>query len=211
MSLISPLVKLKARYAEIVCLSFASIFIVMGIIIHYLLHCCECEAQENFYQTVLQIHATVITLALTIVTLITSFSYSVYGVSAADFFINRKPVILTQKVAVISSLVLLCVNIIMNYVGVMRCMALYIFLASVSLIIYSANEIYPVFYGRYYVKFEIKAWLQDMMRTCNDDEIILNLFDAFMSDWQEHSNQTSQEYLDYVEIYNIMIDRIMTL
>lgn len=208
---IIPLInRLKTRCQEIVCISAVAMFIALGAVIHYFSHCCECETQESFYQTVLQIHATVITLALTIVTLITSVSYSIYGISAADFFINRKPVILTQKVVVISSLVLLCINIIMHYAGIMQCMAMYIFLASISIIIYSVNEIYPVFGGKYYVQLEITAWFKHMMKKCNDDEI-LNLFDAFMSDWQEHSSQTSQEYRDYAEIYNTMLDRIMTL
>lgn len=202
--------RLKARRQEIVCISAIAMFIALGAAIHYFLHSCGCAAQESFYQAVLQIHATVITLALTIVTLITNFSYSVYGISAADFFVNRKPVILTQKVVVISSLVLLCINIIMHYAGIMQCIAMYIFLASISLIIYSVNEIYPVFNGEYYVKLEITAWLKHTVKKCTDDEI-MNLFDAFMSDWQENSSQTSQEYREYAEIYYTMLDRLMTL
>ena len=92
----------------------------------------------------------------------------------------------------------------------MRCIALYIFLASVSVIIYSVNEIYPVFGGKHYVKLEIMTWLKQTVKKCSDDEI-MSLFEAFMSDWQEHSSQTSQEYRDYAEIYNTMLDRIMTL
>lgn len=202
--------RLKARRSEIVCISAAAMLITLGAVVHCFSHLCECAAQESFYQAVIQIHATVITLALTIVTLIAGVSYSVYGISAADFFINRKPVILTQKVVIISSLILLCINIVMHYTGVMQCMAMYIFLASISLIVYSVNEIYPVFRGEHYVKLEIMAWLKHMVKKCTDDDI-LKLFDAFMSDWQKHRSQTSQEYRDYAEIYDTMLDRIMTL
>ena len=187
-------------------------FIVLGMIIHCFSHrygYVLSSEQESFFLAVLQIHATVITLALTVITLIAGLGYSVYGISAADFFINRKPVILTQKAVVIMSLILLCISIVMHYAGVMRCMALYIFLASVSGIIYSVSEIYPVFNGAYYVKSEVRNWLKDTMKTCPDDAVILSLFEAFMSDWQDHAGQTSQEYNDYADIYSTMINRIL--
>lgn len=202
----------KAQRYELVTLCTALFFLISGLIIHF---CCHSSLfdyhSDAIYQTILQIHATVITLALTLVTLIVNYSDSIYGIPAADFFINKKPLLFTQKVIIISSLLLLSANVVMNYFCLLQCMALYIFLASISIIVCSVFEIFPIFNGAKFSKEEIRAWIKDIFGHSNskNKEMLLVLFQAFMANWEEQRVQQPQQYQEYLEIYDIMIEGLL--
>lgn len=193
----------------------------LGVVIHLLSHCHSCDFEAcnaSMYQAVLQMQATVVTLSLTLLTLIVNYSGSVYGVPIIDYFISKKPSLLTQKRVIVILLALLLFSVSLNYFGCCQCLAFYTFSDSIILIIYSVFMIYPVFNGSYSAKTEIGSWISERIKTSStktsnatslSEQEIIKIFEAFMEDWQKQEKQNSLEYKDYEDLYSTMIEGLV--
>ena len=199
------------KYCEYAVALILLLIPLLGVTIHYLLShsCCFEACNASTYQAVLQMQATVVTLSLTLLTLIVNYSGSVYGVPIIDYFISKKPSLLTQKRIIVILLALLLFAVSLNYFGYWQCLAFYTFSDSIMLIIYSVSIIYPVFNGSYSAKNEIGAWLSERIKTSSlSEQELMKIFEAFMEDWQKQEKQNSLEYKDYEDLYTIMIERL---
>ena len=111
---------------------------------------------ESFSLTILQIQATVGTLIFTIIALIAgNISDSYMGISVSDFYLNKKPWKLTQKILIIISLVL-CLLRIISYCFSLFNTVFYLFIATFIVILLSILQLYSAFIGRNKLHQEIE-------------------------------------------------------
>lgn len=111
---------------------------------------------KDFALVILQIQATVDTLTISIIALISgSVSDCNMGIVFTDYYLNIRPIIFKQKRIIISSLLLLVINI-GFYIAECYCLVLWIFAGTIVLILMSINEIYLIFNGKRLAERETK-------------------------------------------------------
>ena len=149
-------IRSKNIISEIVAVSAIIIFIVVGLWWQFSSNTICGKIDNNFAMVILQIQATVDTLTIAIIALISgSVSDSNMGIAFRDYYLNIRPLIFKQKKIIVSSILLLVINIGLYIVG-WYCLILWVLAVTVVLILMSVNEIYLIFNGKRLAEKEIK-------------------------------------------------------
>lgn len=150
----------KAIIIEILAVFAIAVFIVTGLLLQLhsntIFRTISNNIDKNFALAILQIQATVDTLTISIIALISgSVSDCNMGIVFTDYYLNIRPIIFKQKRIIISSLLLLVINI-GFYIAECYCLVLWIFAGTIVLILMSINEIYLIFNGKRLAERETK-------------------------------------------------------
>ncbi len=109
--------------------------------------------------TALQIHATISAITIALVALISgSISEEYYGISVSNYYLNIKPVLFKQNVIIISSLLLVGMNM-LAYIFCCYNLVITILWVNCFLIVISVVELYSAFKGRRSVACEINQYI----------------------------------------------------
>lgn len=165
---------------------------------------------ESFSLTILQIQATVGTLIFTIIALIAgNISDSYMGISVSDFYLNKKPWKLTQKILIIISLVL-CLLSIISYCFSLFNTVFYLFIATFIVILLSILQLYSAFIGRNKLHQEIESYVNYMLEKNVKIEKKINNFQFFVLDWIKIvDSQDKQSYNDFFNIFKKYVDTLL--
>ena len=142
------------------------------------------NVDEDFALVILQIQATIDTLTIAIIALISgSISDSNMGIAFSNYFLNIRPFIFKQKRIIISSLLLLAINI-GFYIAGWYCLVLCIYAVTTVLILVSINEIYLIFGGKNLAVRETKYYINFILaRKCSYGKKY-NIFVEFVNGWK---------------------------
>lgn len=199
-----------------------TVLVIIGLILlaGYILQCtdiCMCQRRclcievidKDTSLAILQIHGTIATLSITVITLINgSINNSLYGVSVTDFFMNRKPCILTHKRIMVITFLSIIINVIVHLYGI-RWMVFAIFIAVTVLIIYSSLMMCAAFKGIEEIDRQIKQYVISFFEEDNDIESKKQMLHAFMNDWILRKDQNIVEREHYQEIYDYAIEKLL--
>lgn len=198
--------RIKAIKYEILGLFAIVVFIVIGL-------CCELginsilgiagyKIDSDFVLVILQIQATVDTLTIAIIALISgSVSDSNMGISFSDYYLNIRPLIFKQKRIIVSSMLLLVVNIGL-YIVDWYCLILGIFAVTVVLILMSVNEIYLIFNGKRLAEKETKDYINYVLSKKCDYSKKYVICMELINDWKNViPMQSKEDYESYKEVF----------
>lgn len=160
------------------------------------------KINDNFIMVILQIQATVDTLTIAIITLISgSVSDSNMGVAFSDYYLNIRPFIFKQKRIIVSSLILLVINIGFCIVGWQR-LVLWVFAVTVVLILMSISEVYLIFDGKRLAERETKDYISYIFsKKCKYREKY-NICMELVSDWKNIiPSQSKENYESYKDVF----------
>lgn len=206
----------KTKTNEIITLVIMGVMLLVGIVLQCVDICMFCKGCSFFEifdvdasLVILQIHGTISTLSITVITLINgSLKDSLYGISVTDFFMNRKPHILTQKRNMIITFLSVIVSFIMHLYG-MRWMVLAIYFSEIVLIIYSSLMMYAAFRGLEEIDRQIRQYVVSFFDANNDIEEKKQMLNAFINDWIIIKDQNIVERERYKKIYDYAIDKLL--
>ena len=206
----------KTKTGEIAVLVIMGILLLGGLIFQCVDTCICCNGcsffealDANASLVILQIHGTIATLSITVITLINgSINDSLYGVSVTDFFMNRKPRILTQKRIMIITFLSVIINLFVHLYGI-RWMVLAIFISETVLIIHSSLMMYGAFKGFEEIDRQIRRYVISFFEADNDIEEKKQMLNAFMNDWILRKDQNIVERERYQKIYDYAIEKLL--
>ena len=191
---------------EILGIGAIIVFIFIGL-------CCElssnsilgtiCSGIDNdFGLVILQIQATVDTLTIAIIALISgSVSESNMGISFSDYYLNIRPLIFKQKRIIVSSMLLLVINIGLYAVG-WYWMVLWLFAVTIVLILMSINEVYLIFNGKRLAEKETKDYINYVLAKKYDYRKKYVICMELVNDWKNViSLQSKEDYEAYKEVF----------
>lgn len=157
---------------------------------------------QDFAKVILQIQATVDTLTISIIALISgSVSDSNMGIVFSDYYLNIRPLVFKQKRIIVSSLILLAINI-GFYIVNWYCMVLWVFAVTIVLIMMSINEIYVVFIGKGLAEREIKDYVNYVLSKKCDYRRKYGICTELVDDWKSIiPSQSRDNYEIYKEVF----------
>lgn len=157
---------------------------------------------QDFAMVVLQIQATVDTLTISIIALISgSVSDSNMGIVFSDYYLNIRPLVFKQKRIIVSSLMLLAINI-GFYIVNWYCMVLWVFAVTMALILMSINEIYLVFTGKGLAERETKDYVNYVLSKKCDYRKKYSICTGLVNDWKRIiPSQSRGNYEIYKEVF----------
>lgn len=198
--------RIRALKNEILSIGIIIVFIFIGL-------CCELgsnsilgmicsEINIDFGLVILQIQATVDTLTIAIIALISgSVSESNMGISFSDYYLNIRPLIFKQKRIIVSSMLLLVINIGLYIVG-WYWMILWIFTVTIVLILMSINEVYLIFNGKRLAEKETKDYINYVLAKKSDYRKKYFICMELVNDWKNViSIQSKEDYESYKEVF----------
>lgn len=157
---------------------------------------------KDFALVILQIQTTIDTLTIAIIALISgSISDSNMGIVFSDYYLNIRPFIFKQKRIIVSSLILLAINI-GFYIGGWYCFGLCLFAVTTVLILMSINEIYLIFAGKSLAVRETKHYINFILARKCDYRKKYNICVEFVNDWKNAIPSQSKEVFEsYKEVF----------
>lgn len=157
---------------------------------------------QEFAKVILQIQATVDTLTISIIALISgSVSDSNMGIVFSDYYLNIRPLAFKQKRIIVSSLILLAINI-GFYITNWYCMVLWVFAVTIVLILMSISEIYVVFVGKGLAEREIKDYVNYVLSKKYDYRRKYGICIDLVNDWKSIiPSQSKDNYEIYKEVF----------
>lgn len=196
--------RLKVIKAEIIAVVVIFVFIGIGLWWQFCSNSiseiiCE-KINDDFAMVILQIQATVDTLTIAIIALISgSVSDSCMGITFSDYYLNIRPFIFKQKRIIVSSIILLAINIGFYIAGWQR-LILWVFAVTVVLILMSINEVYLIFDGKRLVEKETKDYINYVLSKKCEYRKKYNICIKLASDWKNViSSQSKENYESYKE------------
>lgn len=198
--------RLKVIKAEIIAVVVIFVFIGIGLWWQFRSNSisetmCE-KMNDNFAMVILQIQATVDTLTIAIIALISgSVSDSNMGIAFSDYYLNIRPFMFKQKRIIVSSLILLAINIGFYIVG-WQWLVLWVFAVTMVLILMSINEIYLIFDGKGLAERETKDYINYILSKKCEYRKKYNICTKLASDWKNViSSQSRENYESYKEVF----------
>lgn len=157
---------------------------------------------KDFALVILQIQTTIDTLTIAIIALISgSISDSNMGIVFSDYYLNIRPFIFKQKRIIVSSLILLAINI-GFYIGGWYCFGLCLFAVTTVLILMSINEIYLIFAGKSLAVRETKHYINFILARKCDYRKKYNICAEFVNDWKNAiPSQSKEDFESYKEVF----------
>ena len=195
-------IRSKNIISEIVAVSAIIIFIVVGLWWQFSSNTICGKIDNNFAMVILQIQATVDTLTIAIIALISgSVSDSNMGIAFSDYYLNIRPLIFKQKKIIVSSILLLVINIGLYIVG-WYCLILWVLAVTVVLILMSVNEIYLIFNGKRLAEKEIKDFINYVLAKKYDYRKKYVICTELVNDWKNViSSQSKEDYETYKAVF----------
>lgn len=171
------------------------------------------ENISNFVLTILGAQATVCTLSITIISLISNNINEVYmGLSVSRYYLDKRPLILSQKVIISVSIGLLLVNCI-SYIFALYNIIFALFVIDMFLIMLSAVEICTSFRGFRKAKEEISIYFEECINKLlheNKFQKVVSLITDFVVDWSNIvENQTDSEYIKYRDVFTKVFTQVL--
>lgn len=164
---------------------------------------------QDFALVILQIQATVDTLTISIIALISgSVSDSNLGIVFSDYYLNIRPLVFKQKRIIVSSLILLAVNI-GFYIANWYCLVLWVFAVTVVLILMSINEVYLIFNGKRLAASETKDYINYVLAKKCDYRKKYSICVELVNDWK--SVIPSQSKDDYEITKELFLKGVIVL
>lgn len=178
---------------KVILTEILAVFVILGCVVlglwwqlysNSILEKISTNINQDFAMVILQIQATVDTLTISIIALISgSVSDSNMGIVFSDYYLNIRPSIFKQKRIIVSSLILLAVNI-GFYIANWYCMVLWVFAVTVVLILMSINEVYLIFNGKRLAESETKDYINYVLSKKCDYRKKYSLCMEFADDWK---------------------------
>lgn len=191
---------------EVVGICAMAVFIVIGLYCEFglnsILGITDSKIDNNFVLVILQIQATIDTLTIAIIALISgSVSESNMGITFSDYYLNIRPLIFKQKRIIVSSILLLVINI-GFYIAGWFCLILGVFVVTIVLILISINEIYLIFNGKRLAEKETKDYINYVLAGKCDYRKKYIICMELIDDWKNViSLQSQEDYETYKEVF----------
>lgn len=160
------------------------------------------KLDDSFAMVILQIQATVDTLTIAIIALISgSVSDSNMGIVFSDYYLNIRPFIFKQKRIIVSSLLLLAINI-GFYIAGGYCLVLWVFAVTMVLILMSINEVYLIFTGKRLAERETKDYINYIFANKYEYRKKYSICRELANDWKNViPSQSKENYESYKEVF----------
>lgn len=201
---------------EFVCILLIICFIVAGIFfdneVKNGLIRIRVDEFDSFIIAILEIQATISTLTIALVALISNnVSESYMGIAVSHYYLNIRPFIFKQNIIIYSVLGLLSANILL-YIFKCYNLVLYVFAATIVLIILSAYEIYYLFRGVAVADEEIELFILQFMDKPEKKyyKEKVGLFTNLVNDWADKSAEQNQiDYDEYKDVFLYSLQKIL--
>lgn len=203
--------KNKIKNIEISIIISLVIIMISGIIIEIISNrSMTSDANEKLNEislVLLQIQSTLTTLTIAIIALLSgSISESYMGVSVSSYYLEKRPYIFKLKYVTVIEFVLLAISV-FEHIFTKYYLVIDIFVMALIIITFSVFEIYALFRGKNITFSEIKEYVEWLIE---NDAKYKEIGDQYIKYWKSVvSNQSSEEFDSFFEIYIKLIIRIL--
>lgn len=205
----------KAIAWEIFAICAITCFAVIGLYCqfssNFMLLILSESIDSDFALVILQIQATVDALTIAIIALISgNISDSNMGIAFSDYYLNIRPSIFKQKRIIVSSFLLLVINIGFFIMG-WYYLVLWIFVITIILILMSISGVYLIFNGNRLAEKETKDYINYVLSRGNDYRKKYVICMEFIIDWKNVIlSQSREDYEAYKEIFLYGLEKLLS-